>query len=60
MPSKYSSDHSKGDAEDLAERIGCHYRTEAIESMVNAFESQRNEVAIEEIELAYQGLVTPS
>ncbi|MEO0067276.1 MAG: hypothetical protein RJB63_401 [Actinomycetota bacterium] len=40
MPSKYSSDHSKGDAEDLAERIGCHYRTEAIESMVNAFESQ--------------------
>ncbi len=40
MPSKYSSDHSKGDAEDLAERIGCHYRTEAIEAMVSAFESQ--------------------
>jgi len=40
MPSKYSSDHSKGDAEDLAERIGCHYRTETIESMVSAFESQ--------------------
>lgn len=40
MPSKYSSDHSKGDAEDLAERLGCHYRTEAIESMVDAFESQ--------------------
>ncbi len=27
---------------------------------INAFESQRNEVAIEEIELAYQSLVTPS
>ncbi|MFM6966011.1 MAG: NAD+ synthase, partial [Rhodoluna sp.] len=40
MPSKYSSDHSKGDAEDLAERIGCHYRTEAIEGMVQAFEDQ--------------------
>ena len=40
MPSKYSSDHSKGDAEELAERLGCHYRTEAIESMVTAFEGQ--------------------
>ena len=40
MPSKYSSDHSKGDAEDLSERIGCHYRTEAIEDMVQVFEGQ--------------------
>jgi NAD+ synthase (glutamine-hydrolysing) len=40
MPSKFSSDHSKGDAEDLAERIGCQYRTEPIESMVLAFEGQ--------------------
>jgi NAD+ synthase (glutamine-hydrolysing) len=40
MPSKFSSDHSKGDAEDLADRIGCHYRTEAIEHFVDAFESQ--------------------
>jgi NAD+ synthase (glutamine-hydrolysing) len=40
MPSKYSSDHSKGDAAELAERIGCHYRTEAIEGMVDAFEGQ--------------------
>ena len=40
MPSKYSSDHSKGDAQDLAERIGCHYRIEPIEGMVNAFEGQ--------------------
>ena len=40
MPSKYSSGHSKSDAADLAERIGCHYRTEAIEGMVDAFEGQ--------------------
>jgi NAD+ synthase (glutamine-hydrolysing) len=40
MPSKYSSDHSKGDAAELASRIGCHYRTEAIEGMVEAFETQ--------------------
>ena len=40
MPSKYSSDHSKGDAQDLAQRIGCHYRTEPIGNMVSAFEGQ--------------------
>lgn len=40
MPSKYSSGHSKDDAADLAKRIGCHYRTEVIEGMVDAFESQ--------------------
>jgi NAD+ synthase (glutamine-hydrolysing) len=40
MPSKYSSDHSKSDAEELAERLGCHYRTEPIEDLVLAFESQ--------------------
>jgi NAD+ synthase (glutamine-hydrolysing) len=40
MPSKYSSRHSKSDAADLAERICCHYRTEPIEGMVDAFEGQ--------------------
>lgn len=39
MPSIYSSDHSKSDAQDLAERIGCHYQTVPIEPMVRAFES---------------------
>ncbi|GAA1006812.1 NAD+ synthase [Nocardiopsis tropica] len=40
MPSKYSSDHSKGDAADLAERTGIHYRTEPIEHMVATFVDQ--------------------
>ena len=40
MPSKYSSGHSKDDAADLANRIGCNYRTEVIEAMVDAFEDQ--------------------
>ena len=40
MPSKYSSGHSKDDAADLANRIGCNYRTEVIEAMVDAFEGQ--------------------
>lgn len=39
MPSRYSSDHSKDDAQILAENLGCHYETIAIESMVAAFES---------------------
>jgi NAD+ synthase (glutamine-hydrolysing) len=37
MPSKYSSDHSRSDADDLAERTGCNYRTVPIEPMVAAY-----------------------
>jgi NAD+ synthase (glutamine-hydrolysing) len=40
LPSVYSSDHSKGDAADLAQRAGCHYRTVEIAPMVDAFQSQ--------------------
>ena len=37
MPSAYSSDHSRSDAQDLAERLGAHYRQVRIEPMVDAF-----------------------
>ena len=37
MPSAYSSDHSKDDAADLADRTGLHYRVQAIKPMVEAF-----------------------
>ncbi|MGW1022284.1 NAD+ synthase [Streptomyces sp. NPDC002577] len=37
MPSKYSSDHSKGDAAELARRTGLHYRTVPIEPMFDAY-----------------------
>ncbi|MET9698782.1 NAD+ synthase [Streptomyces sp. NPDC006529] len=37
MPSKYSSEHSKGDAADLAERTGLHLRTVSIEPMFDAY-----------------------
>ncbi|MBT2472414.1 NAD+ synthase [Streptomyces sp. ISL-66] len=37
MPSKYSSDHSKGDAADLAERTGLNFRTVPIEPMFDAY-----------------------
>ncbi|WTW94551.1 NAD+ synthase [Streptomycetaceae bacterium NBC_01309] len=37
MPSKYSSDHSKDDAADTAERIGLNYRQVPIAPMVDAY-----------------------
>ncbi|MDT4922936.1 MAG: hypothetical protein QOG01_649 [Pseudonocardiales bacterium] len=37
MPSAYSSDHSRSDAEDLAQRIGARYRSVPIKPMVDAF-----------------------
>ncbi|MET0741376.1 MAG: NAD+ synthase [Candidatus Nanopelagicales bacterium] len=40
LPSAYSSKHSKADAADLAERIGCRYRVVPIEPMVRAFVDQ--------------------
>ena len=46
LPSKYSSDHSKSDAFDLAQRLGVHIRTEGIADIVEVAETQ----------LALQGL----
>jgi NAD+ synthase (glutamine-hydrolysing) len=37
MPSRYSSDHSRDDAADLARRIGADYRVRPIGPMVEAF-----------------------
>lgn len=38
MPSKYSSDHSIKDAEDLAKKIGCKYTTVPIATVADAFD----------------------
>ena len=35
MPSSYSSEHSKSDAADLAERVGAHYRVVPVAPMVD-------------------------
>ena len=40
MPSKYSSDGSRSDADDLADRIGLHYSVEAIADLVDPVEQQ--------------------
>ncbi|WP_194926893.1 NAD+ synthase [Catenulispora pinisilvae] len=37
MPSKYSSEHSRGDAAEMARRTGVHFGTIPIEPMVEAF-----------------------
>ncbi len=39
LPSAYSSEHSRSDAEDLARRIGARYREVAIKPMVDSFSS---------------------
>jgi NAD+ synthase (glutamine-hydrolysing) len=40
LPSKYSSEHSLADAEDLAKRTGLHYTVVPIAPMVDAYHSQ--------------------
>jgi NAD+ synthase (glutamine-hydrolysing) len=40
MPSRYSSDHSKSDAQELAERIGLNYQVQAVADLVSPVEDQ--------------------
>ncbi|AXB44872.1 NAD+ synthase [Amycolatopsis albispora] len=40
MPSKYSSEHSRADAAELARRIGAHFRVEPVEDMVKVYVDQ--------------------
>ncbi|WP_165064108.1 NAD+ synthase [Marisediminicola senii] len=40
MPSRYSSGHSRSDAEDLADRVGVHYTVQPIADLVRPFEDQ--------------------
>jgi NAD+ synthase (glutamine-hydrolysing) len=59
MPSRYSSDHSKSDADDLAERIGLHFRTEPIADLVIPFETQLGltDVAAENLQARARGVL---
>jgi len=62
MPSKYSSDGSKDDARDLAERRNINYRVEAIEELVAPFESQLelSGLASENLQARVRGLILMS
>lgn len=56
MPSGHSSDHSKDDAHDLAERTGLNLRTVAIESLVEAYQDSTSNAGIELTGLAVENL----
>ncbi|MFD0816305.1 NAD+ synthase [Amycolatopsis umgeniensis] len=59
MPSEYSSGHSKDDAEDLARRIGAHYRVEPIADMVKVYveQLQLTGLAEENIQARVRGML---
>jgi NAD+ synthase (glutamine-hydrolysing) len=59
MPSKYSSEHSKGDAAVLAENLGVNFNTISIEAMVAAFEAnmQLSELASENLQARMRGVI---
>ncbi|PPF85188.1 NAD+ synthase [Subtercola sp. Z020] len=59
MPSRWSSDHSRSDADDLAERIGVHYETQAIADLVLPVESQLglDGVAAENLQARIRGII---
>jgi NAD+ synthase (glutamine-hydrolysing) len=62
MPSRYSSDHSVTDAEDLAKRQGLHARTVPIRSMVDAFEGELSlsGLAAENLQARIRGMILMS
>ena len=62
MPSRYSSDHSVGDAEDLAKRQGLHARTVPIRSMVDAFQAELDlaGLAAENLQARIRGMILMS
>jgi NAD+ synthase (glutamine-hydrolysing) len=57
MPSAYSSEHSRTDASDLAERIGAHFREVPIRAIVDAFMAplQLTGLAAENIQARIRG-----
>jgi len=59
MPSRYSSAHSVGDAEDLVKRQGLHARTVPIASMVDAFEAELDleGLAAENLQARVRGVI---
>ncbi len=59
MPSSYSSEHSKDDAADLAQRTGLHYRVQPIAAMVEAFlaELPLTAVAEENLQARCRGVI---
>jgi NAD+ synthase (glutamine-hydrolysing) len=59
MPSRYSSDGSRGDADDLAENIGLRYSVEAIADLVQPIEDQLKltGTAAENVQARVRGII---
>ncbi len=59
MPSRYSSDHSKDDAADLAKRLGADYRIQPIKPMVDVFEAELGleGIAAENLQARVRGVI---
>ncbi|MDX2024918.1 NAD+ synthase [Microcella sp.] len=59
MPSRYSSDHSRSDADDLADRIGLNFSTEPIADLVAPVETQLelNGVAAENLQARIRAII---
>lgn len=59
MPSRYSSDHSRDDAADLAGRLGLDYRVQEIAPMVDVFEGPLGltGVAAENLQARMRGVI---
>ncbi|KQV24927.1 NAD+ synthase [Yonghaparkia sp. Root332] len=59
MPSRWSSDHSRSDADDLAERLGLHYSVEPIADLVAPVESQLalNGIAAENLQARIRAII---
>lgn len=59
MPSRYSSDGSRTDADELAERIGLHYATEAIAELVQPIEDRLRltGTAAENVQARIRGII---
>lgn len=62
MPSRWSSDHSRSDADDTAERIGLHYSVEPIADLVGPIEHQLGltGVAAENVQARVRGIILMS
>ncbi|ADD44595.1 NAD+ synthase [Stackebrandtia nassauensis] len=58
-PSQYSSQHSRDDAADLAQRTGLHYLVEPIQTIVDAYLSQLSlsGVAVENLQARVRGVI---
>lgn len=59
MPSRWSSDHSRSDADDLADNIGLHYSVEAIADLVQPVEDQLrlDGTAAENLQARIRGII---